>query len=141
MSELPTVGRSAYWTAYRELVKKSWTGWLKKTAYAQLLFLVGFAVHALYLKKKVEAFESLEIHLVYVVAPSLLFLAVAFALSLLRAPFQMAQNIQDDRDTQIGDLKTRVGELNAQVERSQQNVKAARREDQRQLEKERERGR
>lgn len=113
MSDLPTVGPRAYWAAYRTLAREAVRHWWKQGARAQVLFLIGWALHAFYLKQRIEALQKLELHLVYVVAPSLLLLAVAFVLTLLRAPFRMARDVQTLRDEVIAQLRAQVETLSA----------------------------
>ncbi len=98
MSEHPTAGRSAYWAAYRELAKKGSSSWRKVWVGTQASFFVAFAIHYFWLRQKVGALANLEVHVLYVVLPSLLGLGWLFVVSLFRAPFRMAKTIEADRD-------------------------------------------
>jgi len=117
MSKLPTVGRAAYWASYRELVKTGWADWRKVWFGTQGTFLVAFAVHYLWLKKHVDALANLEVHIIYVVLPSLLGLLGLFVLNLFVASWRMAQDIQISRDDTINALRAEVSGLKLEVSR------------------------
>ena len=110
------VGRTAYWAAYRELVKKGWTSWWKVWAGTQGSFIAAFALHYFWLKREVDALANLEVHVIYVALPSLFGLLRLFVFSLIVAPYRMAKTIQEERDRRIEALEARVDELEGQLD-------------------------